>query len=447
MRPRHAAYAAFLLVLLALGIVGASYAVGESTGTVVACATVTSPVHTVAVDGTDAKVIPGDVASNCVTSTYTVPTVISTVTVGGTTTTTPSTTTAPTTTTTPASGWGSGLAVIKYGGASFTGLPGLSSYQDYQADQTNWNQVASQPGRTLYYICGVNIPDASWSSSCGVPISVARANGWILKNSTGGEVKYNNCGETSYLADIGSTGYQQEFIKDVSAILAARPGVEGVMVDNVQGSRYDFCTRSVKYPDDGSYRAAMLSFVKAFGPALQAKGYYVSVNHFMNDANYSGPWGDGCSASQFMYWENQIASSIDGFCMVHWQPNWNNNARRKLGTTCNDFWDSWEKIVGNIEGQGKDFLPFSSSNDTDGSATYTRASFLLETNRPSSAFGWACLNNYSASCNPLTADGGVWAKNMGAPLGPKTVSNGVYTRRFTNGTVTVNPAAGTATSG
>jgi hypothetical protein len=69
-----AAIAAFFMVLLALGFVGATFAVGESIGTVVACATATTPAHTVAVDGADIQTIPGGSAVNCVTSTYTIPT-------------------------------------------------------------------------------------------------------------------------------------------------------------------------------------------------------------------------------------------------------------------------------------------------------------------------------------------------------------------------------------
>jgi hypothetical protein len=113
---KRAACAAFLLVLFLLGV-GGALAVGETTGTVVACATATTPAHTVAVDGGTVDVIPGDVASNCVTSTYTVPTstetvtgptttVTSTATSSTTSTTIPTTTTFPTTTTTPGGGNG-----------------------------------------------------------------------------------------------------------------------------------------------------------------------------------------------------------------------------------------------------------------------------------------------------------------------------------------------------
>lgn len=76
---RRVAIALMCVALLLLGT-GAAFAIGETTGTVVACATATAPAHTVAVDGGNVATIPSAAASNCVTSTYTVPTVTVTVT-------------------------------------------------------------------------------------------------------------------------------------------------------------------------------------------------------------------------------------------------------------------------------------------------------------------------------------------------------------------------------
>ena len=65
----------------------------------------------------------------------------------------------------------------------------------------------------------MNIPDGAYSANCGVPISVARANGWILKDASGNDVHYGGCGsDNSYLADIGNPSYQAEFVKDVVAV-------------------------------------------------------------------------------------------------------------------------------------------------------------------------------------------------------------------------------------
>lgn len=99
LKTRLAATFVALVVALALGLT-AAFAVGESTGTVSACATASTPAHTVAVDGGAVHTIPGDTATKCVTSTYTIPTTTQTV-PGPTTTVTSTVTTTTGTTTTP----------------------------------------------------------------------------------------------------------------------------------------------------------------------------------------------------------------------------------------------------------------------------------------------------------------------------------------------------------
>jgi len=91
-----------LLALVLLFVIGAAgaWAVGETTGTVSACATI--PEQTIAVNGNRVTTVAG--TSSCNTVTYTVPTTTVhdtvTVTVSGTTTTTPTITTTPTSTST-----------------------------------------------------------------------------------------------------------------------------------------------------------------------------------------------------------------------------------------------------------------------------------------------------------------------------------------------------------
>lgn len=91
---------AALLALLAIFVIGVGVAFASigSTGTVVACATATTPAQTIDDNGSPIATVPSTTNANCVTTTYTIPTV--TTTVGGTTTAPPTTTTAPTTTTT-----------------------------------------------------------------------------------------------------------------------------------------------------------------------------------------------------------------------------------------------------------------------------------------------------------------------------------------------------------
>ncbi len=94
--PRKSLLVLVLVALLALGV-GGALAIGETTTTVSACATASTPAHTVAVDGTGVSTIPGASSTECTTSTVTIPT--TTETVAGPTTTVTTTVTAPTTTT------------------------------------------------------------------------------------------------------------------------------------------------------------------------------------------------------------------------------------------------------------------------------------------------------------------------------------------------------------
>lgn len=102
MRPQSLAgrilAAAAVVLVASAGVAAAVAAVAATTGTVSVCATATTPSHTVAVDGTAVATLPGDAATQCATTTYTVPTVTQTVTV-----TAPTSTASTTTTTTSAS--------------------------------------------------------------------------------------------------------------------------------------------------------------------------------------------------------------------------------------------------------------------------------------------------------------------------------------------------------
>src|SRR5262249_39338113 len=66
------------IVLAVAGVVAAAAAT-DNTGTVSACAQATAGDHTIAVDGADVATLPGDTESQCVTTTYTIPTVTVTV--------------------------------------------------------------------------------------------------------------------------------------------------------------------------------------------------------------------------------------------------------------------------------------------------------------------------------------------------------------------------------
>src|SRR5262249_25315544 len=159
----------------------------------------------------------------------------------------------------------------------------------------------SQTGRALMYACGTNMPSDSTSAECGVSYSDALANNWILKDSSGNPVHYK--GSSPVLTDIGSTAYQQAFVTAIDADLRTHPGFAGVFIDAGTGSLIGSGTPvSPLYPDDANYRAAMLSFIKAVGPALKAKGWYVSVNASILDGAIESTTGTAWDGSQYIWW-------------------------------------------------------------------------------------------------------------------------------------------------
>jgi hypothetical protein len=74
MKLRRIALVFALTALGLLGFAGATLGVGESTGSVSVCATATSPVQTISANGVKVGTIPPKVATNCATTSYTIPT-------------------------------------------------------------------------------------------------------------------------------------------------------------------------------------------------------------------------------------------------------------------------------------------------------------------------------------------------------------------------------------
>ena len=77
--------------------------------------------------------------------------------------------------------------------------------------------LASMPGISLAYFSGTDV-NTQWST--GVPYSQALANGWLLKDASG-NLLVNQGYPDDYVGDVGSSAYQQAWISNVLAYLAA----------------------------------------------------------------------------------------------------------------------------------------------------------------------------------------------------------------------------------
>ena len=123
------------------------------------------------------------------------------------------------------------------------------------------------------------------------------------------------------------------------------PGWTDFRIDDVTGSLFGSTPLSTKYPTSASFRAAMLSFMNAVGPALRAKGWFVGVNASINDNAIESATGPAWDGTQYIWWVKQIAADIDGITMEHWQQTWNSgDPVRTSGSTGSQGWDGWQRL-------------------------------------------------------------------------------------------------------
>jgi hypothetical protein len=346
----------------------------------------------------------------------------------------------------------SGIGLVRWGGGSgpsnnWRALTNMNRYSVVLVGAANAPAAAGLPGRSLLYACGVNVPTASWSGTCGVSWTTAVAKGWILKDASGNYASFDG-GDGFYLADVGNPSYQRAWLGQMLALLHRYRGIDGVLIDNVIGSTIYPPDPPATYPDNASYRAAMKSFMDYVGPALQAKGYYVDVNASMIDTTTPGwqaSFGNQCDGSQFIWWYHLLARDVRAFTTESWEMNWDSSGSIRLSGTasCDQNWDGWQRLVARVQGMGKDFIPLTSGpGDAGGVAksTYLKASFLLDYNGGTSAFVYAAGGPtvYSGSADDWMG-GAPWTYNLGRATGGKTRVGVGWRRDFRSGTVVLNP--------
>src|SRR5207249_2604678 len=96
-----------------------------------------------------------------------------------------------------------GIGLVRFGGGNWSTLTNLDKYSVMIVGAGGANSAGYQPGRSLMYACGANMPPDSSSAACGVSYTDAVANNWILKDASGNYVRYH--GGSPVLTDIGST--------------------------------------------------------------------------------------------------------------------------------------------------------------------------------------------------------------------------------------------------
>jgi hypothetical protein len=321
--------------------------------------------------------------------------------------------------------------LVRLGSGNWHTLTNTGRYGVIIVGAANAKSAAAEPGRALIYGCGVNIPNATWSGTCGVSWREAVANNWLLKDANGKYVPYGD--GSSYLADLGNSSYQKRFISEMESNIRLHPGIDGVFIDNVVGS---LITTSLEYHDSASYRLAMLAFIKAVGPALKARGWYVAVNASILDDDAQSFTGQSYDGTQYIWWVKQIGPYVSGISTERWQQNWDGTGSvRTSGTAGNQAWDGWERLPSVVASVGKDFyaLEKGALNDT-GKAAYLRASFLLAWKRGRGVFFYTDYAGRGDSWRLVATP------DIGRPVGPRRRIGVGFRRTFTGGTVIVNPS-------
>lgn len=287
--------------------------------------------------------------------------------------------------------------------------------------------AARLPGRSLVYFSGTDV-NTRWST--GVPYAQARRNGWLLKNAAG-KLLVNHSYSDDYVGDVGSAAYQRAWIRNVSQFLEAHRD-DGILIDDVIADLVPLAgVESSAYPTQQAWAAAQLSFVRAVGTALRAKGYYVLVSA---SGYVPGNLGDNTGATTAAWWL-RLDPYVSGLMNEYYGelPD-GSNRLRTMGESWTQNWDGWQRLVRIAQSHGRDFVgvTYGQPGDTR-TMIYGKASFLLDWNGRGGAFVYEPTND----TNPWN---GAWTQNLGRPLGAKRAVGAGWLRRYRRGVVLLNPS-------
>jgi Hypothetical glycosyl hydrolase family 15 len=320
-----------------------------------------------------------------------------------------------------------GIGVVNYGKlSSFSNLNQYAYVIGSAWSSGDVTALETASGTGLAYFSGTEV-DTQWST--GVPYSQASANGWLLH--CGSSLCINKDFANNYIGDIGSAAYQQAFIKNVEDYLAARPGIDGIFIDDML---YDpkamMGSYPTEYPSTSAWAAAGVSFAKAVYTALHAKGYYVALNagaYMAGDTSYD----DGSST---VSWWKELGPYADGLMNEFYdETSSSTGLMRALGTAWYQHWDGWQRLIGTAQSMGDDFLGLTKQTCTDtATMMYGKASFLLEWNGGPSAFMFTCGTTDPA--NPA------WTTSIGQPVSAKVQVGIGWMRFYSGGVVVLNPS-------
>ncbi len=317
-----------------------------------------------------------------------------------------------------------GTGVLSLGGGLATGSNRASLLMVSTASAS---AAARQKGRSLVYFAGTDV-NTEWNT--GVPYAEAARHGWLLKDASG-DLLVNSRYPSNYVGDVGNPQYQRAWLRNVLAFLA-RHHDDGVLIDDVL---YDLEplteTEASAYPTQQAWAAAQLSFIRAVGPALRSRGYYVLVNA----AGYVPGDARSDTGANTATWWRELAPYVSGFMNEYFAETPDGNGTlRSTGGSWSQNWDGWQRLVRVAQSVGRDFVGVTYGDPGDTRAmSYAKASFLLDWNGGGGAFVFDATEGRDAWNS-------AWTQNIGLPLDAKRRVGSGWLRRYSAGLVLINPS-------
>ena len=285
--------------------------------------------------------------------------------------------------------------------------------------------AAREPGRSLVYFAG-SVVCRPWS--CGVPYAQAKKNGWLLADSAG-KALVSRSHPSNAVADVGNPAYQRAWLRNVSRFLNAHHD-DGVFIDAVLADLVPLTgEESASYPTQRDWARAQLSFIRAVGLALRARGYYVLANA---SGYVPGEHASETGASTAAWWR-ALAPYVSGLMNEYYQeiPT-GTDELRSSGDAWTQNWTGWQRLIRVAQSHGRDFVgvTYGAPRDTR-TMSYGKASFLLDWNGRGGAFVYEPTND----ANPWS---GVWTQTIGRPLARKRPVGVGWLRGYSRGVVLLN---------
>jgi hypothetical protein len=319
-----------------------------------------------------------------------------------------------------------GTGILRYGSNWSTGS-GYDRYSYVTVTRGDAAKAGALPTKSLVYMSGTSI-QTSWST--GVSYQEALSNGWLLKDASGNYVMNVTYG--AYVADIGSAAYQQRFVDNVAAFLAAN-GNEGTFIDDVLRTPV-ILTGGVypaKYPSQAAWEEAMVSFIASVGTKLRAKGFYVTVNA---TGHIPGNLGSNDGTTTVEFWK-RLAPYVSGLTYEYWEqlPTDKTQLRPSGTSSWTQHWDAWFNLVHVAQNAGADFFGIiQAPTSSIGHMRYGKASFLLGWDGSGGAF------IFHPEGDPWNLE---WTMDIGLPSGARYPVGVGWRREYTGGTVILNSSA------